>query len=124
MLFRSARKSTKGIIVLDGTWSQAKTLWWRNAWLLKCWRAALVPQQKSLYRELRKEPSRECVSTLESAALALTELGESPALEKSLREVFDRMLGRYRDWQKTQKESRSAARKSQEAPRPEKKEEQ
>ncbi|HEY4470068.1 MAG TPA: DTW domain-containing protein, partial [Stellaceae bacterium] len=24
-----------GIVLLDGTWSQAKTLWWRNPWLLK-----------------------------------------------------------------------------------------
>ncbi|MCL4790988.1 MAG: DTW domain-containing protein, partial [Gammaproteobacteria bacterium] len=29
------RHGLDGIIVLDGTWSQAKTLWWRNAWLLK-----------------------------------------------------------------------------------------
>ncbi len=23
----------EGVIVLDGTWSKAKTLWWRNPWL-------------------------------------------------------------------------------------------
>ena len=23
-----------GLILLDGTWAQAKTMWWRNAWLL------------------------------------------------------------------------------------------
>ena len=32
----------KGIIVLDGTWSQAKALWWRNPWLLKLRRAILI----------------------------------------------------------------------------------
>src|SRR3954469_24927905 len=26
----------EGIVLLDGTWSQAKALWWRNAWMLKC----------------------------------------------------------------------------------------
>src|SRR5690606_35456711 len=54
----------EGIIILDGTWSQAKALWWRNAWLLKCKRAILVPAKPSLYRELRKEPRRECLSTI------------------------------------------------------------
>ena len=28
----------EGVIVIDGSWSQAKTLWWRNAWLLKSFR--------------------------------------------------------------------------------------
>ena len=54
-----------GLVLLDGTWSQAKTLWWRNAWLLKCRRAVLVPAHPSLYRELRREPRRECCSTCE-----------------------------------------------------------
>jgi DTW domain-containing protein YfiP len=47
----------EGLVVLDGTWSQAKALWWRNAWLLKLRRAVLVPKhwQKSLYKELRRE---------------------------------------------------------------------
>ena len=36
-------KSLEGIVILDGTWSQAKALWWRNAWLLKLKRAVLVP---------------------------------------------------------------------------------
>ena len=60
----------EGIIVLDGTWSQAKTLWWRNAWLLKCKRIILTPQHASQYKELRKEPRKECLSTIESIAEA------------------------------------------------------
>jgi DTW domain-containing protein len=43
----------QGLVVLDGTWSQAKALWWRNPWLLKLKRAIVVPRQKSLYKELR-----------------------------------------------------------------------
>ena len=61
-----------GIILLDGTWAQAKTLWWRNAWLLKTRRMHLVPKQKSLYGNIRKEPRPECVSTLEAAAETLS----------------------------------------------------
>lgn len=64
----------KGLIVLDGTWSQAKTLWWRNPWLLKCRRLVLMPERPSAYGKLRREPRRDSLSTLESAALALSVL--------------------------------------------------
>ena len=63
-------KDLEGIVLLDGTWSQAKTLWWRNAWLLKLRRAIITPSRKSLYAELRREPRRECLSTIESVAEA------------------------------------------------------
>jgi len=82
----------KGIIVLDGTWSQAKTMWWRNAWLLKCKRGYLIPKQKSAYGNLRKEPRKECVSTLEAVAETLTLCGEEPVLEATLRKSFVDMI--------------------------------
>src|SRR5690606_2128291 len=31
----TALNNLEGVILLDGTWSQAKALWWRNAWMLK-----------------------------------------------------------------------------------------
>jgi DTW domain-containing protein YfiP len=61
-----------GIIVLDGTWSQAKTLWWRNAWLLKLKRLVLRPRQHSLYDKIRKEPRKGCLSTVETVAEVLS----------------------------------------------------
>jgi DTW domain-containing protein YfiP len=85
-----------GIVILDGTWSQAKTLWWRNAWLLKLRRMVLTPQYKSLYRELRKEPRRECLSTIESIGECLTALGESPEIEKGLKSLFSELLDKQR----------------------------
>ena len=88
--------SLKGIILLDGTWSQAKTLWWRNSWLLKCRRLILVPRSKSLYGELRKEPRRECLSTIETTAEALDALGEDPAIGEHLRSLFRELLSKYR----------------------------
>src|SRR5450432_1467079 len=39
----------EGVVLLDGTWSQAKALWWRNAWMLKCQRVILNPKQPSRY---------------------------------------------------------------------------
>lgn len=87
----------KGLVVLDGTWSQAKTLWWRNRWLGRLPRFSLQPKQPSIYGRLRKEPSRHHVSTLESVAAALTACGENPEMEKSLRRVFRTMVQRCRD---------------------------
>ena len=88
-----------GVILLDGTWSQAKTLWWRNPWVLKAKRMALQPKQPSLYDKLRREPRREGLSTLESAALVLSRLEGRPEIEKTLISTFRRMLQRYRDTQ-------------------------
>jgi DTW domain-containing protein YfiP len=91
------RKEIEGLVILDGTWSQAKALWWRNAWLLKLKRAVLVPSQKSLYGVLRKEPRRECLSTLESIAEGLVDLGEEKQTGEELRRVFGKLLERYKE---------------------------
>jgi DTW domain-containing protein len=85
-----------GVIVLDGSWSQAKTMWWRNAWVLKCRRLALNPKQPSRYGKLRREPRREGLSTSEAAALALSRLGRQPEIETALGLSFARLLNAYR----------------------------
>lgn len=87
-----------GVIVLDGNWSQAKTLWWRNPWVLKCRRLALNPKQPSRYGKLRREPRREGLSTLEAAALALARLGHQPEIETVLGLSFARLLSAYRSF--------------------------
>ncbi len=86
----------EGIILLDGTWSQAKTLWWRNPWLLKSKRIALAPRRPSLYGRLRREPRREGLSTIEAAGLVLSRLEQRPEIETELLKTFGRMLERYR----------------------------
>ncbi|MGP0074952.1 MAG: tRNA-uridine aminocarboxypropyltransferase [Bryobacteraceae bacterium] len=84
-----------GIVVLDGTWAQAKTMWWRNPWLLKLKRIALNPSRRSLYGSLRREPRRECLSTIESIAEALTALGEDPKIGDALRGRFAELLQKF-----------------------------
>ena len=86
----------EGIILLDGSWSQAKALWWRNPWLLKTQRLLLVPDKRSLYGKLRKEPRKESVSTLEACALCLDYLHEQPDISAGLTEAFSRMLEKYK----------------------------
>ncbi|ABE39802.1 conserved hypothetical protein [Rhodopseudomonas palustris BisB5] len=89
----------EGVVLLDGTWSQAKALWWRNAWMLKCQRVILDPAAPSRYGKLRKEPRSDGLSTLEAAALLMSRLEPRPQIETVLLAAFDRMLTRYREVQ-------------------------
>lgn len=85
-----------GVIVLDGTWSQAKALWWRNPWMLKAQRVALNPRWPSRYGKLRREPRRDGLSTLEATALLLSRLENKPEIETALIASFDKLLARAR----------------------------
>jgi DTW domain-containing protein YfiP len=96
---RGILKTLEGVIVLDGTWSQAKALWWRNAWMLKCRRVILNPGSPSLYGNLRREPRSDGLSTLESAAILLSALEKKPAIAEVLLASFGRMLTRFREVQ-------------------------
>jgi DTW domain-containing protein len=86
----------EGIVVLDGSWSQAKALWWRNAWMLKCQRVILGPARPSRYGRLRREPRRDGLSTIEATAMLLTALEGRPEIAEILHASFERMLARYR----------------------------
>src|SRR5436305_9625279 len=96
---RAILKDIEGIVLLDGTWSQAKALWWRNAWMLKCQRIILGPAKPSLYGKLRREPRRDGLSTIEAAAMLLAALAKRPAIEATLNASFERMLEKYREAQ-------------------------
>ncbi|HEY4157947.1 MAG TPA: tRNA-uridine aminocarboxypropyltransferase [Polyangiaceae bacterium] len=102
----------EGIVVLDGTWSKAKTLWWRNPWLSKLNRMTLKPSKPSIYGSLRAEPRREFVSTLESVAAALTLCGESPDIEAGLARIFRTLVQRVRDAKLIPAPARRAPRRS------------
>ncbi len=69
---RAILGTIQGVVLLDGTWSQAKALWWRNAWMLKCQRVILGPGQPSRYGALRREPRRDGLSTIEAAAMLIS----------------------------------------------------
>jgi DTW domain-containing protein len=86
----------EGIVVLDGSWSQAKALWWRNAWMLKSRRILLGPSRPSRYGKLRREPRADGLATIEAVALALARIEGRPEIALALNQGFDRMLERYR----------------------------
>ena len=85
-----------GVVVLDGTWKEAKTLWWRNPWLLKMRRLVLNPEHKSRYGRIRREPRREALSTLEAVALLLKHLDGRPEIEATLLGALDRLIAEAR----------------------------
>ncbi|KRR01988.1 hypothetical protein CQ12_15050 [Bradyrhizobium jicamae] len=96
---RAILSDIEGVVLLDGTWSQAKALWWRNAWMLKCQRIILGPKRASRYGKLRKEPRGDGLSTIEAAGLLLAGLEKRPEIAEALNATFDRMLARYREVQ-------------------------
>jgi hypothetical protein len=89
-------RGLRGIVLLDGTWSQAKTLWWRNPWLLKLHRIVLDPPQPARLGRLRREPRREALSTVEAAALALRHLEAGPEASDALLAALDGLIAAAR----------------------------
>ena len=90
------QRDIEGVVLLDGNWSQAKTLWWRNAWMLRCRRVILGPARPSRYGQLRREPRRDGLSTIEAAALLVSRLEHRPEIETALMASFDKLLANYR----------------------------
>jgi DTW domain-containing protein len=90
------RRGLDGIVLLDGSWSEAKALWWRNPWLLKLRRLVLNPQHRSAYDRVRREPRREALSTIEATALVLSRIEDRPEIEARLNATLDDLIGAAR----------------------------
>jgi len=91
----AALAGIKGVVLLDGSWSQAKALWWRNPWLLKLRRIALAPASPSRYGRVRREPRGDSLSTLEAAALLLQRLEGNSGIGARLEAALDRLLASF-----------------------------
>jgi DTW domain-containing protein YfiP len=89
------RGGLDGVILLDGSWNEAKTLWWRNPWLLKLRRIVLNPQHRSRFGGMRREPRLEALSTLEAAALLLKHVDRrGPEIEAALLGALEHLMDR------------------------------
>jgi tRNA-uridine aminocarboxypropyltransferase len=95
-------RGLEGIVLLDGSWSEAKTLWWRNPWLLRLRRLVLNPRHRSRFGRVRREPRREALSTLEAAALLLKHLDGGPETEAALLDRLDRLIAGARTTRRAQ----------------------
>jgi DTW domain-containing protein YfiP len=79
------------LLVLDGTWHTAKTLYRDRKWLQQLPHYRLSPEQPGRYR-LRREPRHDYVSTIEAIVEALGILEpETPGL-RELISAFDAMI--------------------------------
>jgi DTW domain-containing protein YfiP len=94
---RALLRGIEGVVLLDGSWSQAKALWWRNPWMLKCQRIVLGPLHPSRYGKLRREPRPDGLSTIEAAGLVLSYLERRADIAETLNSSFTQMLKRYRE---------------------------
>jgi DTW domain-containing protein YfiP len=99
------------LVVVDGTWSQARTLVKRNPAIAALPRIGFQPRRPSNYR-IRKEPADFCVSTIEALAetLAVLEGRSFDALLEPFRVMVDRQLWYSREV--------NSSRHSQKPPRP------
>jgi DTW domain-containing protein YfiP len=59
----------------------------------------LGPKRPSLYGQLRREPRRDGLATIEAAAILLAGLEKRPDIAATLSGSFERMLARFREVQ-------------------------
>lgn len=79
------------LVVLDGTWHQARTLYRNNPWLAEVPHVALEPPEPSRYR-IRREPERHFLSTVEAIMATLGALEPDLEGRDDVLSAFDRMV--------------------------------
>lgn len=84
-------KPPRTLIVVDGTWAQARKVIKRNPFLQALPRIGFLPPRPSNYR-IRKEPAAECVSTIEAVVHVLGALEGEPERFRALLGAFERMV--------------------------------
>lgn len=83
----------RALFVLDGTWAQARKLLKLNPRLAALPRVGFTPAAPGNYR-IRKEPSDECLATIEAVASVLGILEGDPPRYQQLLVPFDYMVDR------------------------------
>lgn len=71
------------VVLIDGTWPQAKAIFTRSPALQKLRQVKLVGSDTSHY-VIRTQPAEGCLSTLETAASALSTLEKDPSIKQQL----------------------------------------
>ncbi|XP_013784237.1 DTW domain-containing protein 2-like [Limulus polyphemus] len=78
-----SRGSPYNIVILDGTWSQARSIFYNSKELHGLKQVQLQPGYSSSY-VIRTQPTSECLSTVETVAVTLSYLEESPKIHELL----------------------------------------
>lgn len=85
------------LMILDGTWREARKMIHLSPILREFPHFAFVPEKQSNYR-IRKEPEEGFISTIEAVVQALRTLEKAPNRYGELLELFDRMVDRQIDF--------------------------
>ena len=93
---RGILSDIEGVVLLDGTWSQAKALWWRNAWMLKCQRVILASAAPVALWQVAPRAAPRGPFNLEAAALLISRLEGRSDIKLTLESTFQALLAKYR----------------------------
>lgn len=85
------------LVVIDGTWSNAKKVVEKCPLLSKLPRLKFFPEQPGNYR-IRKEPEAHCLATIEATAFVLERLEKAPARFSPILTAFDAMVEKQLDY--------------------------
>ncbi|HTU60950.1 MAG TPA: tRNA-uridine aminocarboxypropyltransferase, partial [Polyangiales bacterium] len=87
----SAAERPGALVILDGTWHQARQLFRDHAFLHDLPRFSLSPAAPSRYR-IRREPAEHCISTIEAIVQALSLLEPELVEVDALISAFDALI--------------------------------
>lgn len=85
------------LVVVDGTWSNAKKVVEKCPLLSKLPRLKFFPDQPGNYR-IRKEPEAHCLATIEATAFVLGRLEKAPTRFTPILTAFDAMVEKQLDY--------------------------
>lgn len=92
-----APEDLETLVVIDGTWREAKKMIWLSPILSEFPHYAFVPEKPSNYR-IRKEPKESFISSIEATVAALRIMDRDPEKYSELLALFDRMVDRQIDF--------------------------
>jgi DTW domain-containing protein len=99
------------LLLIDGTWDQAKKIAYRNPWLFDYQKIAFTPDAPSRYR-IRKEPCDHYVSSLEAAVITLRGLTGNDCFAQEALDLFDTMVERQLEYVGQNRRHRSTRQKA------------
>jgi DTW domain-containing protein YfiP len=92
-LLQNIKSNNQLLILIDGTWSQAKNIIKQSPELMNCCQQIQFQSENdSIYDIVRKEPQKHCISTLEACAQALLFLEPNQDVANEAKQYLERSM--------------------------------